>query len=112
MRPKVNDEASPRYVKVGMVPLLVGDGADPGGGVHRAGKVIEPVRACQHFNDSVLSIRTLHDAPARSQLRQERRDRGITQRRDAAAAGHAGSLREVAHCDIVFDLVRESKSNL
>jgi hypothetical protein len=76
-----------------MVLLLFGDVADSNGGAHRTRKIVEAVRSLEQRYGSALGILARNDAPARIELRQERRGLRGTERRYTSATGNARFLR-------------------
>lgn len=95
MRPYFDSKRAPSDVEIGVVVLLLGHLAHGHRGPHRLREVFEAEGAFEE-EDVALDL-ALADEPAVVELLEQRRDLLAGERRDAAAAGDAVTLRQIAH---------------
>ncbi len=96
MRPNLDAELPPRHVEIGMVLLFFGHPADCRRRIHSAGEVLEAIGSLENAHVAG-GAGALGYAPTWFELFQQRRDAFAGERRYAATAWNAISLRETAH---------------
>jgi hypothetical protein len=84
-------------MEIGMMLLLLGHLADENGRMQRLRKIAKTIGAAENLNGPVFGIGSLHDAPFRGNLLEQRRDLVAGQRRDTAATRHASARSQIAH---------------